>query len=446
MHSIRLTTCAVALAATLAAPGRSQQTAGAAQMDMPGMGPAKNLAGRILAHGDSGTSVEPASTPAPMLMKMRGGWMLMLHGTGTLADTQQSASRAGGRGGDKLYAPNWVMPMAQRSWGANELTLRAMLSLEPATIRGGYFPELFQQGETAHGAPIVDGQHPHDFAMELGALFDHSFSDRTLVSLYAAAVGDPALGPTAYPHRLSASEDPLAALGHHQEDSTHIAFNVVTGGFTCRAMRIEASGFHGAEPDEHRWQLQPSPNGLAIDSWSSRLTLSPARNWTGQYSIARIASPEVLAPREDQLRQTASAMYNRPRARGNWASTAVWGRTRSLATSAKENSYLFESLLRFATRNYAWTRIENAGRSNELLLTPGAPLPANFSEQPIGHVAAYSFGYDRDVRWKALAALGLQAAPGAQFTVDRAPAPLMAIYGRNPFDVVVFVRIRIAKE
>ena len=38
----------------------------------------------------------------------------------------------------------------------------------------------------------------------------------------------------------------------------------------------------------------------AIDSWSTRLTVQPGKNWSGQYSYARIASPEALFPTENQ--------------------------------------------------------------------------------------------------------------------------------------------------
>ena len=72
-----------------------------------------------------------------------------------------------------------------------------------------------------------------------------------------------------------------------------------------------------------------------------------------------------------------------------------WGRTRSLRDNSIFNSYLLESTVRFATRNYAWTRMENADRSNELLLGR-APLPAGFTEEPIGRVQAYTFGYSHD--------------------------------------------------
>ena len=134
-------------------------------------------------------------------------------------------------------------------------------------------------------------------------------------------------------------------------------------------------------------------------------------------------------------------MYNRPLHSGNWSSTIVWGRTKSLSDQSKENSYLLESLIRFRTRNYAWARIENAGRSNELLLTPGSPLPPNFEEFPIGHVAAYSFGYDRDFRLIP----HLLTAPGAQFTTYTTPSALIPTYGSHPFGAALFIRFRISQ-
>ncbi len=265
-------------------------------------------------------------------------------------------------------------------------------------------------------------------------MYDWKPGPRTLVSFYGGPVGDPAIGPTAYPHRASAMEDPVGALGHHQEDSTHIADDVVTVGVTQGIARIEASGFHGREPNENRWNIDAG----AIDSWSTRLTLQPGQDWSGQYSYGRLVSPEALFPGENQERMTASVMYNRPLANGNWASTAVWGRTRSLGgDAAKENSYLLESTVRFHTRNYGFTRLENAGRSNELL-NGEAPLPAGFAERPIGHVTAYTFGYDRDVDLVP----HLRTAFGAEVTAYGVPGILQPAYGTNPLGVAVFLRLR----
>jgi hypothetical protein len=245
----------------------------------------------ILHHDTAGTSAQPNSTAGPMIMRVRGKWMFMFHGVAFLNALQQS----GPRGYDKVFSTNWFMPMAQRQIGRGELTLRTMLSLEPATVTNRFYPLLFQQGETAFGKPINDGQHPHDFIMELAALYDLRLGANGLLSFYAAPVGDPAMGPSAYAHRASASENPAASLGHHLEDSTHIANDVVTTGLTYKKARIEFSGFHGREPDEFRWDI----NSGALDSWSSRLTLQPARNWSAQYSFAHLTSPEELHANED---------------------------------------------------------------------------------------------------------------------------------------------------
>jgi len=383
----------------------------------------------LLQRDSSGTSVQPSSTPSPMLMKSAEAWMLMFHGNAFLVEQQQSSPR----GGDKLFSSNWGMFMAQRPLGPGQLTLRSMLSLEPATVTGRQYPLLFQQGETAYGKPIVDGQHPHDFFMELAAIYDWRLTEKTLLSLYLAPVGDPALGPTAYPHRASAAEDPLAALGHHQEDSTHISDDVITVGLASGIARVEASGFHGREPNEHRWEIQQG----TIDSWSTRLTVQPGKDWSAQYSFGQLHSLEALYPNENQQRMTASVMYNRPLKEGNWASTAVWGRTSSSPGHAIFNSYLLESTFQFRQRNFAWTRIESAERSNELLLGEN-PLPSSFEETPIGQVQAYTFGFDRE-----LGNLShLAAAMGAQVTAYGVPTTLRPAYGSDPIGIAVFIRLR----
>jgi hypothetical protein len=381
------------------------------------------------AHATSGTGAEPSSTPSEMLMATKGNWMFMLHGEAFLNEIQQT----GPRGADKLFSTNWLMAMAQRKFASSTLTLRTMLSLEPATVSERRYPELFQQGETAYGLPIVDGQHPHDFFMELAALYDYELAERTLLSFYVAPVGDPALGPIAYPHRASASEDPVAPLGHHLQDSTHISDDVVTVGITYRSVRLEASGFHGREPNESRWSIQSGQ----IDSWSTRVTVNPAQNWSGQYSIAQLHSPEALEPTEDVRRMTASLMYNRPIHRGNWASMILWGRNQSMLDGNVGNGYLLESTLRFFNRNYVWTRIETVDRTNELLLGETA-LPSGFVERYFARVQAYTAGYDREVgRW-----WHISMAMGGQVSWYGVPQVLELTYGSHPIGVIAFMRVR----
>ena len=408
----------------------SQPTGGEGMDQMQGMQKANQdpFIAAITTHAASGTSAEPDSVSTPMLMTMRGKWMLMFHGEAFLNLTQQSGSR----GADKFFSTNWFMPMAQRQLGPGTFTGRVMLSLEPATVTKRYYPELFQQGETAFGRPIVDGQHPHDFIMELAAMYDLKLGENGLLSFYVAPVGDPAMGPPAYPHRASASEDPIAPLGHHLQDSTHIASDVITTGLTYKIARFEASGFHGREPDEYRWDIDSGK----IDSWSVRATINPAQNWSGQYSFAHLAGPEALHSSEDVDRMTASLVYNRPVTRGNWASTLIWGRNRT-SDGLVWNSYLAESTLRFGERNYVWGRMENVDRTDELLLR-NQPEPPGFQESVIGRVQAYTGGYGRDIRMLP----HLLTAVGAQITMYVTPDSLKPEYGSHPLGALVFLRIR----
>jgi hypothetical protein len=419
-----------------AAAPRDQPPSGPDQAgSMPGMkGLAENtehetFIDKILQHGTSGTSVEPNSVPQPMIMLSKGKWMLMFHNQIFLNAEQQT----GPSGGDKVFSTNWFMPMAQRPLGPGQLTLRTMLSLEPATVTNRVYPELFQQGETAFGKPINNGQHPHNFFMELAALYDWKVDKNALLSFYAAPVGDPAMGPPAYAHRVSASEDPIAPLGHHLQDSTHIAYDVVTAGLTYKLLRLEASGFHGREPDEFRWGITAGK----IDSWSARVTVQPGQNWSAQYSFAHLTSPEALHPLDDVQRMTASVTYNRPLARGNWASTLVWGRNHVLSTGENFNGYLAESTLRFATNEYVWGRIENVDRTTELLLG-GHPEPPGFEDRFLARIQAYTVGYDHDFHFIP----GLATALGGQVTWYGKPGFLSLIYGQHPMGATLFVRLR----
>src|SRR5437870_4050804 len=122
------------------------------EMQMPGMnhGMQMNAAGMYLMNMASGTSLNPSSWPMPMLMPRVGSWNLMFMGQAFLVDVQQS----GPRGSDKLYSTNAAMGAAQHSLGGGSIQFEAMLSLEPATVTGRRYPELFQTGETAYGKPL----------------------------------------------------------------------------------------------------------------------------------------------------------------------------------------------------------------------------------------------------------------------------------------------------
>ena len=71
----------------------------------------------------------------------------------------------------------------------------------------------FQEGETAFGVPIINGQHPHDFFMELSASYQLRLGERTVLNLYGGPRGEPALGPPSYPHRVSVNRGSDCGIG-----------------------------------------------------------------------------------------------------------------------------------------------------------------------------------------------------------------------------------------
>lgn len=380
----------------------------------------------------SGTSLNPSSAPMSAIHVPAGSWMLMFHGQLVLADIQQ----LGARGGDKLFAPNWWMGMAEHPVGDGSFLFRSMLSLEPATITDRRYPLLFQTGETAYGRPLVDAQHPHDFVMELSVQYKHPLTDTATLQLCYAPVGDPALGPVAFPHRASAAELPQATLSHHWQDSTHIANQVVTAGISTGLFLIEASGFHGAEPNENRWNID---YGM-LDSWAARLTVTPGENWSAQVSAGRLNKPEFLE-RGDVVRTTASVAYNRPLAAGNWASSLVWGRNHNTGSRRDMNSYLAESVVRFQNRNYVTGRVELVDKDE--LFTNDPQLEDHLARVAGStfRVKAFTLGYTRDVLVGRDATAGL----GANFTTYSIPAAVQPYYGIRPWGILMYLRVRLGR-
>ena len=371
-------------------------------------------------HAGSGTGWQPASVPAHEWMTSAGGWDVMAHGAVFLDYNQQG----GPRGAGKAESVNWLMFMEQHRLGKGTILFREMFSAESLTSPHPGFPELFQTGETYHGLPLVDHQHPHNVFAELALYYSRPLTEKVSWIFYGGPSAEPALGPVTYIHRASASELPLAPLSHHLQDSTHTSFGVVTTGIVIDRVKVEASAFNGREPNEQRWSIQLA----ALDSWSGRVSVAPTRNWTAQYSYGLLVQPEAAEPGNER-RQTASVEYNRPFAAGNWATTAVWGRKHKEADQRNLNSYLLESTVNFKRRNYAFTRLELVDKDE---LFPEAAV------HPTYRIGAYTFGGVRDLVQNHTWQLGL----GADVTFYSKPAVLDAAYGQNPVSFQIFLRVR----
>jgi hypothetical protein len=379
----------------------------------------------------SGTTWQPASGPMHMHHKVAGDWLLMFHYNLVGAVNQQG----GPRGVTQVESLNWFMPMAYHRLGRGTLQLRGMFSAEPFTFPPGGSPLLFQTGETYKGRPLIDRQHPHDLFMELSAQYTHPLGERATWFTYFGYPGEPALGPVAFMHRASASENPSATLSHHLQDSTHISFGVLTTGFTYRGLKLEGSVFNGREPDENRYDF----DSHKWNSRSARLSFMPDKNWAMQVSYGFLRSPEGQEPDADVRRTTASVQYNRPFDRGNWASAFVWGRNHisEHGKARNLNGYTLESTVNFLDRNYLYTRLELVDKDELLRAEDRATLGIE-EHHPSFRIGAYTFGGARDI-WETDK---VSFALGSDVTFYSKPTALDSIYGSNPVSWKLFFRIR----
>jgi hypothetical protein len=382
-------------------------------MSMPGA-----LGDYPMSRDASGTSWQPDASPHAMGHVMQGDWTLMGHVLlQGVHDWQE-----GPRGNDLDFISGMVMGSARLDRGEGEaLTLRAMLSPDPAMGKRGY-PLLLAAGETADGVtPLVDRQHPHDLFMELSASWGHQFGPGRSGFVYAGLPGEPAFGPPPFMHRPAAMMSPEAPITHHWLDSTHITFGVLTAGYVQGAWKFEVSQFTGREPDEDRYDIERP----RMDSTALRLSWNPGANWALQASWADVESPEQLEPEVDARKLSASALYGRDLGGGRtFAATVAWGRkdpTEGPATDAValEGSWVA------APGWELFSRIEWV-ESNEL----------GEDHHEVHEVGKFTVGARREFPVTDRVRLGV----GALYTWNEVAAALEPSYGGSPNGAMVFLQ------
>lgn len=385
----------------------------------------------------SGTTWIPDAVTLPSRTRMLGNWMIMSHGFLFAQYDHQS----GERGDDQFGSLNWLMVMATRDLARGRFQARTMLSLDPLTVTNRGYPLLLQSGESYKGQPLHDRQHPHDFFMELGAIYQRPITKSLAWSIYAAPSGEPALSPVAFMHRPSGMDNLTAPLGHHWQDATHVSFGVVTAGIFSHTWQLEGSVFNGREPDEKRWDFDP----IRLDSYSGRITLNPNAHWSLAAGYGYLKSPEALNPSESIHRITASALHGaRIGADGQVATTLIWAANK-LAGESLSNSLLLESEAILDRKNTLFGRTEFVQKSAEdlvvadpIVTSKGVSLPGFPASQRF-NVSTAQLGYVREISRTHFATIGL----GAAGTLNFVPALLEPYYGsRNPVGAFVFLRLR----
>ena len=337
--------------------------------------------------------------------------------------------QGGRRGDNEVRAQNWLMLMGSRQLGRGTLALNAMASLEPITVGAAGYSHLFQLGETYNNLPVADRQHPHDLFMQLEAEWRVPIG-KTQFSISGGPVGAPAFGPTAFPHRLSASENPSAPLTHHTFDSTHVAMGTVTVGVTRGPFTLEGSAFRGREPDEHRYNIETG----ALDSRAARLTWRPGGGFEFQVSRGFLRQPELLEP-GNHKRSNASMSWTRTRA--NRAFTAVTLMAGRVSRTYSWTGGVLAEGIHWMGNQAIYGRYEAAGLETEHLLFPQfvhPPHPGEF----IDSLHAVTVGTVRRI----YASKGFDVGLGGDATFYRVPPRLHATHGERPVSAHVFLRIR----
>jgi hypothetical protein len=238
----------------------------------------------------------------------------------------------------------------------------------------------------------------------------------------------------AFPHRASSAEIPQAPIGHHWEDSTHVANEVLTVGVKHNFVRLELSGFHGAEPDENRWNIDAG----AIDSWAARFSVFPSSRWAAQISVGRLTRPEALDP-GDVVRSTASLAYSRPLAGADWSTSFIFGRNHKTATGKGTNAFLLETLVPYRQKNFFTGRWELVDKDE---LFAAEPIIAKQLAATVGdafRIGEYTIGYTRYVPLVAPFETGF----GANFSAYTLPAAITPFYGTHPFGVNLYLHFRL---
>ena len=333
--------------------------------------------------------------------------------------------QGGPRGEGKAESVNWGMLMEQHKLGKGTILFRQMFSAESLTSPHPGFPELFQTGETYHGEPLVDHQHPHNVFAELALLYTLPLTEKLSWEFYGGPSAEPALGPVTYIHRASAvgaaagsARPSFAGFDPHQLRRGHDRIHDrprQAGSFRFQRPRAERGTLE--HPAGERWI--PGRGGPSL-----RLRRTGQRNTAlDGWSIRKRSNRAASGGR---LHLWSTTGHWRP---ANWATTLIWGRVHKIATDTTLNSYLLESTLNFRERNYAFSRLELVDKDE---LFPQAPV------HPVYRIGAYTLGGVRDLIHDRAWQLGL----GADVTFYSKAAVLDPAYGDHPVSFQIFIRMR----
>jgi len=361
----------------------------------------------------SGTT--PNLGASPWVTSGDGGWTLF-HGFNAhltyVSETGPDVQR------NETFSTNWITIGAERTFGDRGfLLVRGRASLEPFTTpeEDGY-PQMLQYVSPEAGGAIVDRMRPQNLIGEAAVHAGFRLSAGTLLSVYAAYAGDPALGPAPFALRASGSDFAEAPFAYDIQESWHDAASVITGAFATRGFTIEASAFHHSVPAAGDFEKVETGS---IDSSSARLTFTPGQNLAIQVSRGKLG--EDLAQRDVT---SASLSYGSERS----ALTALWTRLERDGDPT-QTAYGVELTMR-GTRNTTMARAEWVDRP------AGFPdtVSSATTEQTTHFMVGYIFDFIARDRFRAGAGVNIDYHTQSHELPDR--------YGHKPQSIYAFIRIR----
>lgn len=349
-------------------------------------------------------------------------WHLSVSGMADLQYVRTFDTRAA----YQLGSVNRVMGETSAPWAKGVVRAHVMASAEPVTLTGRGAPQPLQVAFTRGSTTITDRAHPSPWLMELAASYERVVGggQGTTVSLYGAAIGEPALGPPAYQHRASAAENPAVPLGHHAQDVTHSSFGVVTWRVQARGVRLEASAFNDRQPGDAGTVF--FYRGARLDAYAARATAA-AGAWSFFFSYGYLPATSGAHSHDTQHRSGAGATYHT----GIWSLSLVYGGNDPVGSGGLRHTVLAEAEGLSKDGHVVFARAEYVQRTSAELSLVG-------SVNAMQDIEGFQLGYGRAVTRQGSATVRF----GAYATLNVVPPQLAPFYGsRSPVSIAAFTQV-----
>ena len=348
----------------------------------------------------------------------KSGWQAAFAGTAFVQYVQTFDTR----GAYQFGSVNRVMLHATGPGAGGTVGLHVMGSAELLTLGARGAPQLLQAAFHANGEMVTDHVHPSPWLMELAGSYDAVLSEDLAVSFYAAAIGEPVLGPPVYLHRASATANPVVPLGHHLQDDTHSSYGVLSYGMRWPGVQLELSAFNDRQPEE----VGPVfyYDGARLDASAGRATISAGKGWSLFGTYGYMPATTGGHAHDAQHRIGVGALRDaKP-----WSLSIVYAANNPVGAAGPRHSLLAEGQWEGADRSALYFRVEYVQRTAEELALVG-------SISAIQDIESMQVGYSR-----ALASRGTVVGRlGAHITVDLVGLQLEPFYGMaTPFGIAVY--------